>query len=67
MFDSVIIILCPPCCINGDFFARQAYVQCNEDNTDREVQTEETDCSDKWTQHPSETSTACGGTFKDSH
>ncbi|XP_063063164.1 cytoplasmic dynein 2 intermediate chain 1 isoform X2 [Engraulis encrasicolus] len=45
----------------GTTNTKQAYVQCNEDNTDREVQTEETDCSDKWTQHPAETSTACGG------
>ncbi|XP_028826200.1 WD repeat-containing protein 60 isoform X2 [Denticeps clupeoides] len=40
---------------------KQAYVQCNEDNTDREIQTEETDMSDKWTQHPPESSIACGG------
>ncbi|KAI4897451.1 hypothetical protein NFI96_031538 [Prochilodus magdalenae] len=40
---------------------KQAYVQCNEDNTDRDTQTEETDTTDKWTQHPPETNNACGG------
>ncbi|XP_041922993.1 cytoplasmic dynein 2 intermediate chain 1 isoform X2 [Alosa sapidissima] len=45
----------------GTTNTRQAYVQCNEDNTDREVQTEETDMSDKWTQHPAEFSVSCGG------
>ncbi|XP_022541084.2 cytoplasmic dynein 2 intermediate chain 1 isoform X2 [Astyanax mexicanus] len=40
---------------------KQAYVQCNEDNTDRDTQTEETDTVDKWTQHPPESNTACGG------
>ncbi|KAL2085589.1 hypothetical protein ACEWY4_018909 [Coilia grayii] len=45
----------------GNTNTKQAYVQCNEDNTDREVQTEEADSSDKWTQHPAETSTSCGG------
>ncbi|KAL7875474.1 hypothetical protein AOLI_G00104370 [Acnodon oligacanthus] len=40
---------------------KQAYVQCNEDNTDRDTQTEETDSMDKWTQHPPETNIACGG------
>ncbi|XP_062377654.1 cytoplasmic dynein 2 intermediate chain 1 isoform X2 [Sardina pilchardus] len=45
----------------GTTNTRQAYVQCNEDNADREVQTEETDTSDKWTQHPAETSISCGG------
>ncbi|XP_042566209.1 cytoplasmic dynein 2 intermediate chain 1 isoform X4 [Clupea harengus] len=45
----------------GTTNTKQAYVQCNEENTDREVQTEETDTSDKWTQHPAETSISCGG------
>ncbi|XP_066537479.1 cytoplasmic dynein 2 intermediate chain 1 isoform X2 [Hoplias malabaricus] len=40
---------------------KQAYVQCNEDNTDRDTQTEETDTTDKWTQHPPETNIGCGG------
>ncbi|XP_077410342.1 cytoplasmic dynein 2 intermediate chain 1 isoform X2 [Vanacampus margaritifer] len=39
---------------------KQAYVQCNEENADRDVQTEEVDLSDKWTQHPAEHSGACG-------
>ncbi|TUF20352.1 WD repeat-containing protein 60 [Bagarius yarrelli] len=40
---------------------RQAYVQSNEDNTERDTQTEETDLIPKWTQHPPESSVACGG------
>ncbi|XP_060771581.1 cytoplasmic dynein 2 intermediate chain 1 [Neoarius graeffei] len=40
---------------------KQAYVQCNEDNIERDTQTEETDVTDTWTQHPAESSVACGG------
>lgn len=43
----------------------QAYVQCNEDNADRDIQTEEIEVCDKWTQHPAECSGACGGKEKD--
>lgn len=39
----------------------QAYVQCNEDNVDRDIQTEEIGMCEKWTQHPAEHSGACGG------
>lgn len=39
----------------------QAYVQCNEDNADRDVQTEEVETCEKWTQHPPESGGACGG------
>ncbi|XP_040022838.2 cytoplasmic dynein 2 intermediate chain 1 isoform X1 [Gasterosteus aculeatus] len=39
---------------------RQAYVQCNEDNADRDVQTEEIEVCEKWTQHPPEHKGACG-------
>lgn len=45
----------------GTANTKQAYVQCNEDNTDRDIQTEEVDVTDKWTQHPPETKAACGG------
>ncbi|TRZ03874.1 hypothetical protein DNTS_027892, partial [Danionella cerebrum] len=38
-----------------------AYVQCNEDNTEREIQTEEVELTEKWTQHPPEAKAACGG------
>ncbi|KAK2860052.1 hypothetical protein Q7C36_004218 [Tachysurus vachellii] len=38
-----------------------AYVQCNEDNMERDTQTDETDITDMWTQHPPESSVACGG------
>lgn len=31
---------------------KQAYVQCNEDNLEKEVQTEEQEVRTKWTQHP---------------
>nr|KAG5687938.1 hypothetical protein BaRGS_021646 [Batillaria attramentaria] len=33
---------------------KQAYVQTNEDSVDRDVQTEEVEDLDKWTQHPAE-------------
>ncbi|XP_072268713.1 cytoplasmic dynein 2 intermediate chain 1 isoform X2 [Pyxicephalus adspersus] len=39
----------------------QAYVQCNDDAVDREVQTEEIDIDEKWTQHPAEGAVVCGG------
>ena len=39
----------------------QAYVQCNEDNVDRDVQTEDIEMSEKWTQHPAERHGPCGG------
>uniref|UniRef100_A0A3B5LT74 Dynein 2 intermediate chain 1 n=1 Tax=Xiphophorus couchianus TaxID=32473 RepID=A0A3B5LT74_9TELE len=38
----------------GNANTKQAYVQCNEDNTDRYVQTEEVEICEKWTQHPPE-------------
>ncbi|XP_035981200.1 WD repeat-containing protein 60 [Fundulus heteroclitus] len=44
----------------GNANAKQAYVQCNEDDTDRDVQTEEIEMCEKWTQHPPEYSGACG-------
>ncbi|XP_059182754.1 cytoplasmic dynein 2 intermediate chain 1 isoform X2 [Centropristis striata] len=39
---------------------KQAYVQCNEDNADRDIQTEEIEVCEKWTQHPPEHMGACG-------
>ncbi|XP_077085215.1 cytoplasmic dynein 2 intermediate chain 1 isoform X6 [Siphateles boraxobius] len=45
----------------GTANTKQAYVQCNEDNTDRDIQTEEVDMTEKWTQHPPEAKAACGG------
>uniref|UniRef100_A0A3Q2X409 Dynein 2 intermediate chain 1 n=1 Tax=Haplochromis burtoni TaxID=8153 RepID=A0A3Q2X409_HAPBU len=42
----------------GNANTKQAYVQCNEDNTDRDIQTEEIEMSEKWTQHPPERSGA---------
>ncbi|XP_035272208.1 WD repeat-containing protein 60 isoform X3 [Anguilla anguilla] len=45
----------------GTTNTKQAYVQCNEDNTDRDVQTEEIEADDKWTQHPGDSRTVCGG------
>ncbi|KAK2859570.1 hypothetical protein Q5P01_004190 [Channa striata] len=44
----------------GSANTKQAYVQCNEDNTDRDIQTEEIELCEKWTQHPPENSGACG-------
>ncbi|XP_056290481.1 cytoplasmic dynein 2 intermediate chain 1 isoform X2 [Pseudoliparis swirei] len=39
---------------------KQAYVQCNEDNADRDIQTEEIEVCEKWTQHPPEHNGASG-------
>ncbi|XP_048781418.2 cytoplasmic dynein 2 intermediate chain 1-like isoform X7 [Ostrea edulis] len=39
---------------------KQAYVQTNEDNIDRDIQTDEIDFRQKWTQHPPEDFTGCG-------
>ncbi|KAL3040352.1 hypothetical protein OYC64_011393 [Pagothenia borchgrevinki] len=44
----------------GTANTKQAYVQCNEDNVDRDIQTEETEVCEKWTQHPPEHNGACG-------
>ncbi|XP_070784308.1 cytoplasmic dynein 2 intermediate chain 1 [Enoplosus armatus] len=44
----------------GTANTKQAYIQCNEDNTDRDVQTEEIEVCEKWTQHPPEHHGACG-------
>ncbi|XP_030827896.1 WD repeat-containing protein 60 isoform X3 [Strongylocentrotus purpuratus] len=40
---------------------KQAFVQCNDDNLDRDVQTEEIDTSERWTQHPQDGAAATGG------
>ncbi|CAN2390224.1 WD repeat-containing protein 60 [Pristimantis euphronides] len=45
----------------GKTNTKQAYVQCNEDAVDREIQTEEIDFEEKWTQHPGEGAVVCGG------
>ena len=39
----------------------QAYVQCREDDGEREVQTDLIELLDKWTQHPADHTGACGG------
>ncbi|XP_030611818.1 WD repeat-containing protein 60 isoform X2 [Archocentrus centrarchus] len=44
----------------GNANTKQAYVQCNEDNVDRDIQTEEIKMSEKWSQHPPKHSGACG-------
>ncbi|XP_054478531.1 cytoplasmic dynein 2 intermediate chain 1 isoform X2 [Anoplopoma fimbria] len=44
----------------GTANTKQAYVQCNEDNADRDIQTEEIEVCEKWTQHPPEHNGACG-------
>ena len=38
----------------------QKFVQTGEDNLDEEVQTEDVDVEDRWTQHPPEGLIACG-------
>ncbi|XP_053324428.1 cytoplasmic dynein 2 intermediate chain 1 [Spea bombifrons] len=45
----------------GKTNTKQAYVQCNEDCVDRDIQTEEIDIMEKWTQHPGESAVVCGG------
>ncbi|XP_060104050.1 cytoplasmic dynein 2 intermediate chain 1 [Heteronotia binoei] len=45
----------------GKANTKQAYVQWNEDNLERDVQTEEIETHEKWTQHPGETAIVCGG------
>ncbi|XP_061442948.1 cytoplasmic dynein 2 intermediate chain 1 [Rhineura floridana] len=45
----------------GKINTKQAYVQWNEDNLDRDVQTDEIETQEKWTQHPGETSLVSGG------
>ncbi|XP_059877193.1 cytoplasmic dynein 2 intermediate chain 1 isoform X1 [Delphinus delphis] len=40
---------------------KQAYVQYNEDNVDRNVQTEEVETQEVWTQHPGEGAAVSGG------
>ncbi|XP_029955791.1 WD repeat-containing protein 60 isoform X2 [Salarias fasciatus] len=44
----------------GTANTKQAYVQCNEDNADRDVQTEDIEMCEKWTQHPPGYNGACG-------
>lgn len=39
----------------------KAYVQCNEDNLQRDIQTEEFETLEKWTQHPGESALVSGG------
>uniref|UniRef100_A0A8B9EKR6 WD repeat domain 60 n=1 Tax=Anser cygnoides TaxID=8845 RepID=A0A8B9EKR6_ANSCY len=44
----------------GKMNTKQAYVQCNEDNLERDVQTEEVETLEKWTQHPGESALVSG-------
>ncbi|XP_068529565.1 cytoplasmic dynein 2 intermediate chain 1 isoform X2 [Anas acuta] len=48
----------------GKMNTKQAYVQCNEDNLERDVQTEEVETLEKWTQHPGEGALVSGGPIK---
>ncbi|XP_063157903.1 cytoplasmic dynein 2 intermediate chain 1 [Candoia aspera] len=50
----------------GKINTKQAYVQWNEDNLDRDIQTEEIETQEKWTQHPGEAALVSGGP-KSSH
>ncbi|KAM6338757.1 cytoplasmic dynein 2 intermediate chain 1 [Podargus strigoides] len=45
----------------GRMNTKQAYVQCNEDNLERDTQTEEVETLEKWTQHPGESALVSGG------
>lgn len=39
----------------------QAYVQYDEDSVERDIQTEEIESREVWTQHPAEGTAVCGG------
>lgn len=39
----------------------QAYVQCNDDNLEKDVQTEDIETRTMWTQNPPEDFNGCGG------
>uniref|UniRef100_A0A2K5DWW9 Dynein 2 intermediate chain 1 n=1 Tax=Aotus nancymaae TaxID=37293 RepID=A0A2K5DWW9_AOTNA len=43
---------------------KQAYVQYNEDNVERDIQTEEIETREVWTQHPGESTVVSGGSEK---
>ncbi|XP_072820139.1 cytoplasmic dynein 2 intermediate chain 1 isoform X3 [Vicugna pacos] len=45
---------------------KQAYVQCNEDHVERDVQTEEVETREVWTQHPGESAAVSGGSDRGS-
>ncbi|XP_074938488.1 cytoplasmic dynein 2 intermediate chain 1 [Phalacrocorax aristotelis] len=45
----------------GKMNTKQAYVQCNEDNLERDIQTEKIETLEKWTQHPGESALVSGG------
>ncbi|XP_010084997.1 PREDICTED: WD repeat-containing protein 60 [Pterocles gutturalis] len=45
----------------GKMNTKQAYVQCNEDNLERDIQTEEVETLEKWTQHRGESALVSGG------
>ncbi|XP_071943520.1 cytoplasmic dynein 2 intermediate chain 1-like isoform X2 [Antedon mediterranea] len=45
----------------GQSNTKQAYAQCNEDNLEREIQTDDIEMETKWTQHPANDSKGCGG------
>ncbi|XP_068002127.1 cytoplasmic dynein 2 intermediate chain 1 isoform X1 [Melanerpes formicivorus] len=47
----------------GKMNTKQAYVQCNEDNLERDIQTEEVETLEKWTQHPGEGALVSGGSM----
>lgn len=43
---------------------KQAYVQYNEDNVERDIQTEEIETKEVWSQHPGESAIVSGGSEK---
>ncbi|XP_043917959.1 cytoplasmic dynein 2 intermediate chain 1 [Protopterus annectens] len=45
---------------------KQAYVQYNDDNLDRDIQTDEVETLEKWTQFPAAGAVVCGGPTSDS-
>ncbi|XP_067398793.1 cytoplasmic dynein 2 intermediate chain 1 isoform X2 [Emydura macquarii macquarii] len=45
----------------GKTNTKQAYVQCNEDNLERDIQTDDIQTLEKWTQHPGDSVLVSGG------
>ena len=46
-------------------YLSQAYIQTNDDNIDREIQTDDIESSEKWCQHPQEDFCASGSPEED--
>ena len=43
------------------FYMLQVYIRTKDDNLERDTQTDDIETTSKWTQHPREETTVCGG------